>query len=82
MDTLGGVGDWLDDLKAGASAVVESAATPLVAQAVKQATPSLNASAQSGVKQWLSENSGMLIIGVLALVAIVVGIVVISRRKK
>ena len=77
-----GLGNFLDDLKAGASAVISSAAAPLVTQAVKEAQPSLQESTQTGVKQWLSEHSGMIVVGVLALVAIVVGIVVIARRKK
>ncbi len=84
MDRLlpsNGIGDvsFWDTLTGAIKGGVEAAATPLVQQAVQQAQPSLQASAQSGAKQWLSENSGMLIVGVLALVAIIVLIIFISR---
>ena len=83
MESLSGngLGNFLDDLKAGAASVITTAAAPIVTQAVKEAQPTLQQSTTTGIKQWISEHSGMLIIGLLALVAIIVGIVVIARGR-
>jgi len=83
MDQLtSGLGqNWWDTFKGAVEGGVQSALTPVVTKAVQQASPSIQQSTKTGVKEWLSEHSGMIIVGVLALVAIIIGIIVIARKK-
>lgn len=72
----------LTDIEGYGSDIVGKALAPVIKSQVEANLPAVQNSIQSGVTDWLKNNEGTLIVGALALTAIIVGIFTIGRSGR